>query len=270
MVNKKIPWGSTHPGHLVYLVDLSQSMGQDGKIDNVIETIRQVSEYLVSMSEEGTELRNRFSISIYGYNSNVVTLFRGSVIDLDKKLEEQSNKRLPLFDKEKEAKPQWQTYTEKGFQAVAEDIKQWISQQQKNNILMPVPIVIHITDGYPYEHERRPEQARDAALKAAKELMEISVPDGNVLLFNIHIGEGTQESLTFPNSQPKDEDRKFLYEASSIMTEDIVTRAKSFKLPAKEGSRFMVSNETDQQALAKLVAFGSSIKDEKAEEEPLL
>ena len=265
-----LAWGSNHPGHLVYLLDLSQSMESGQKIDNVIETICEVSEYLIAMSEENKELRNRFSISVYGYNSDVVTLFKGSVLELDKKLEEQYNKKLPLFDKNNEAKPQWQTYTEKGFKTVTEDVKQWIAKKKKENIPTPAPIVIHITDGYPYEHERNPEQARDAALKAAKKLMEISVPDGNVLLFNIHIGEDGLGQLSFPNVRPKDDDRGFLYEASSVMTDVFVARAKAFGLSAKEDSRFMVSNETDKKALAKLVVFGSSVTNHGAKEPPRL
>lgn len=252
-----LAWGSNHPGHLVYLVDLSSSMAKDNKIDDVIDTIAQVSEYLIGMCEDRNDIKNRFSITILGYNSEVIPLFKGSVIELDKKLEETNGH--PLFDKEQEAKPQWQTYTAMGFRAAAEDIRQWINQQQSNNIQIPAPIVIHITDGYPYEHERDEDAARQDALKAAEEVKNISVPDGQTLLFNIHIDKGDGVNLTFPNSRPDDIRRQFLYDASSVMTGLFVTRAKGFELPAKDGARFMVSNEKDPHALAKLVAFGSSM-----------
>lgn len=252
-----LAWGSNHPGHLVYLIDLSGSMAKDNKIDDVIDTIAQVSEYLIGMCEDLSTIKNRFSITILGYNSEIVTLFKGSVIDLDKKLDETDGH--PMFDKENEAKPQWQTYTANGFRAVAEDIRQWIVQQQSKNIQIPAPIVIHITDGYPYEHERDEDAARKDALKVAEEIKQIAVPDGNTLLFNIHIDKGDVQTLTFPNTRPDDIRRQFLFDASSIMSDLFITRAKGFELPAKEGARFMVSNEKDKNVLAKLIAFGSSM-----------
>lgn len=256
-----LAWGSNHPGHLVYLIDLSQSMAENQKIDNVIETIYQVSNYLVAgcFDEVSQIYKDRFTFTIIGYNSDIVPLFKGSAIELDKYMNERSNSRLPFFDKNNEAKPQWQTYTEKGFKAVADDIKQWIDQQEKNNIPTPAPIVIHITDGYPYEQGRNEKEAREAALKAARDIMSISVPDGNVLLFNIHIEKGEFETLSFPNVKPDDVQRQFLYDASSVMTDEVVERAQRQGLPAKTGSHFMVSNESDKYALAKLVVFGSSI-----------
>lgn len=262
----KLGWGRNHPGYLVYLVDLSESMSLYGRVDYVIDTIRQVCEYLIGMCEEededgNIEIKNRFYIKIYGYNSDVFELQeRCSVVELDKKLEALGEK--PMFDKKGKAKPQWQTYTAKAFKAVAADFRQWIAAQDDKGIPTPAPIVIHITDGYPYEEELKDnlEEARKKALNEAKDIQSIHVPDGYALLFNIHIDKDDKEKLSFPVECPTDVNRKFLFDVSSQMTDDFVIRARDgFQLPARKGSRFMISNESDRIALAKLVAFGSSV-----------
>lgn len=253
-----LAWGSNHPGHLIYLVDLSWSMASDNKIDDVIEVIENVSDYLVGMCEDFGNLKDRFSIHIMGYGDSVKTLFKGSVLELDRKLEETMGKGLPIFDKEKEAKPYGMTHTAKAFRAALEDIKQWINQQNSQNIPIPVPVVIHITDGQPEEIGRTRAEAMKDALDVANEIKNIKVPDGNALIFNIHIeGVKTKETMRFPVSSPSDEHRKFLYEASSIMPSIFITRATKFG--AEEGCRFMVANESDKKMLARLIAFGSSV-----------
>lgn len=262
MEKYKLGWGENHPGHLVYLVDLSGSMAERNKIDTVIEVMEDVSDYLIAQCEKNKEIINKFSITIMGYNSDIVPLFDGSVIELENLLSEKWGDKLPLFDKEKEAKPQWQTYTANAFRAAADDIKKWIKGQEAKNVAIPVPIVIHITDGFPEEHERTPEESRNDALAAANELKSISVPDGETLLFNIHIDNNTASQLMFPDYAPSDPKRKFLYEASSQMvSEDFVRRAQAFKFMATTNSRFMVSNVEDKSTLAKLIAFGSTVSE---------
>ena len=259
-----LSWGSNHPGFLVYLIDLSGSMSTNSRIEYVSETVTKVSEYLVGMCENG-ELQNRFDIRIIGYNSDVIDLFSGSVIDLDNKLEEAFNKKVSLFGTfDGKAEPNWQTYTAKGFRAAADQVLTWINQQQSKNIPIPAPVVIHLTDGHPEESGRSEAEATADALKAANEIKSISVPDGNVLLFNIHIDEVEGNSLRLPSQRPTGSDVKssrlqFLFDASSIMTDVFVNRANAFKLDAEQGSRFMVSNESDKDLLARLIAFGSSV-----------
>lgn len=253
-----LAWGSDHPGHLVYIVDLSQSMSRNDKIDNVIFVLGEVSEYLIGMCESFHSVKNRFSITILGYNTDIYELFSGSVLDLNKRLDDLGDK--PMFDKSKEAAPRWQTYTAKAFRAAAKDIREWISEQNRSNVPTPVPIVIHITDGHPEENERGETEAVKDALQAAQDLKSISVADGSTLLFNIHIdGVKTTEALRFPDSRPTtDARRQFLFDASSTMPDVFSERANSFGFTTTRGSRFMVSNESNPHVLARLVAFGSS------------
>lgn len=251
----EIGWGSNHPGYLVWLVDLSQSMND--KIDYVLDSIRESCEALVAINNQKGDDQSRFDIRIIGYNSDVFDLFKeNSVIELDKKLDETYPN--PIFDKNREAKPQWQTYTANAFKEAANGINKWIERHRYLGTAIPVPIVIHITDGYPFEKDCDPAVARSSALDAANALKKISVPDGNVLLFNMHIGPGVN-TIRMPSQKPSDVERGYLYDASSEMPEKFIVKANSLGFSeAKKGSRFMVSNETDKRMLTRLIIFGST------------
>ena len=265
-------WGSNHPGHLVYLLDLSGSMEKNGRIDYLLEAVKVTADFLVEKCKKGDILSNRFGISIIGYNTDVYTLFKGSVIDLDAKLEEAYNRGgedAPLFDKTTEAKPQWQTYTAKAFRAVGEDIREWIATQQRNNIPMPAPMIIHVTDGYPYENERDEAKAQEDALKAAEEIKAISVPDGAPILFNIHIDDGNDPEVLFPTQAPNDVRQQFLFKASSIMPDRFASVGRdAFNFPTHQGCRYMASNVKDKNKLVQLIAFGSTVVANNHQDEP--
>ena len=57
---------------------------------------------------------------------------------------------------------------------VASDINEWINKQPDKR-LAPAPLVIHVTDGFPYEEERSEDMARTDALRAAQEIMNLDI-----------------------------------------------------------------------------------------------
>ena len=172
--------------------------------------------------------------------------------------------KKPMF----ELTPEWQTYTAKGLRAAADDIREWISSQAREGILTPAPIVIHITDGAPFQADMTPEAAAQEARKAADELKSISTPDGNTLLFNIHIEPG-KPAQRFLSTPPADPHLKFLFDISSELNDVFVQRAHTalYELSSegvdisaiKSKSRFMISNETNKDILVRLIVFGSSV-----------
>lgn len=272
-----LSWGTNHPGHLVYLIDLSGSMERDGKFEMVKEVIQEVSNFLVGMSKQivrengqtKQSIKDRFTVKILAYNSKMIKLFEGSVIDLNKKLKEAKEAKKQNLTKEDfpllsvfnpDAKPSSMTYTEMAFKAAKADILQWIALQTENKMPIPAPIVIHITDGHPEEQNVDEPISMKNALDVAKEIKQINVPDGNVLLFNIHItGKSQTDTLRFPITEPSDPRLKFLYDASSPLSNTFCERAQSIGLEAKPGCRFMVSNESEKDLLARLIKFGSSL-----------
>lgn len=254
-----LPWGSTHPGLLIYLVDLSGSMGWDDKIRRVSNTIWNVVDCLTAPCQDNGRYKDRYHLEVIGYNQYTYELFSGGINKINDWLDSHQNEQF--IDIEKEGKPQGLTHMSIAFDKASEIIKKWISSQNSKGQHIPAPIVINITDGFPEERNLDEAQSRDKALKAASALKAISVPDGNVLLFNIHIdgkpGEGFE--LQFPSAKPTDARRGFLFDASSAMNSTFVTRAQRNNLPATTGSRFMVSNVSDMRTLGRLVVFGSSV-----------
>lgn len=267
----EIKWGTKHPGHLVYLLDLSESMSRNGKIDYLLDAVKTTSDFLIEKCTDGV-LKDRFSLTILGYNSDVYTLFKGSVTKLNDYLDsiyEQGGENAPMFDKTTEAIPRWQTYTANAFRAVRDDILEWINTQQSKNILMPVPLVLHVTDGYPYEAERSPKKAMEDALLAAEELKNISLPDGNPLLFNIHIENSNAPEILFPMQPPKDEGQLFLFNSSSVLPDRFAQIGRDvYKFPSQPGCRYMTSNVKDKVKLVELITFGSTILNDNNKEEP--
>ena len=254
-----LSWGSKHPGLLIYLVDLSGSMAWDDKIKRVSNTIWNVVDCLTAPCQDNGVYKNRYYLKVIGYNQYTYDLFSGDINDINSWLDAHDNEQF--IDIEKEGKPRGLTHMSIAFDKAAEVVRKWICSQNVKGQPIPAPIVINITDGYPEEKGMDEAQSRDKALQAANALKSISVPDGNVLLFNIHIDgvPGTEPEIQFPSSRPEETRKAFLFDASSEMNNTFVERAQRTNLSAVAGSRFMVSNVSNQRTLSRLVVFGSSV-----------
>ena len=260
-------WGSQHPGHLVYLVDLSGSMKKDNKIGQVMDALHKSLRLLLTKCTAGKTLLERFTVSIIGYHSDIVPLFSGGVQDLRSLIAKGVSTGKPLFDIEEGgiAEPKWQTYMTNAFDEARRDIEQWISSS--NGRQCPAPIVINITDGQPEEKNKSLEVCANEALQAARQLTSVKTPDGNVLLYNLHIGNsGNLSEIILPVGRPnstgnerEDQRIQFLYDSASVLTEKIARVANSFEIPAHAGSHGMVSNVQDSALLIRLIEFSSSL-----------
>lgn len=263
----ELAWGTAHPGLLLYLVDLSGSMAYDDKIRRVSNIIWNVVDCLTANCQDDGKYKERYYLKVIGYNQYTYDLFSGGVSCINDWLDKHSDEQF--INIKENAKPQGLTYMSIAFEKAAEEIKKWKEEQikkwdedkNKEEKYIPAPIVINITDGFPEEKGLTEQQSRDKALLAANALRAISVPDGNVLLFNIHIDgkAGKEKELMFPAVRPSDVRRGFLFDASSEMTSTFILRAQRQNLPATTGSKFMVSNISDMRMLARLVTFGSSV-----------
>lgn len=251
-------WGAPSPGHIVYLIDLSGSM--EDKIEYTVNVLNSVFNTLVGLCVKGSEVSPRLSCTVIGYNSEAKVIWDDMPIkEIAKKVVNYKKNGTPIFDKEKEFKPQYQTYMRLAFDEARKDIEKWIKKQEDAKMLIPAPIVINITDGYPYEgKEKKWEDVSLETLKSAQALMNISTPDGYVRLFNIHHDpETSNPTLIFPSQCPSHPAEKFLFEASSVMDEDTLTSAKTL-FNTTTGARCMVSNEKDPSKLVMLIEFGST------------
>lgn len=266
-----VKWNENHPGHIVYLIDLSGSMGKvrpsDGKrmVDVVLTTIHKLFKNLDSKMVKDGKVLDRMSASVYGYNDEVITLFKGENALAINKLVIAAMRQGVLFksqEKGDEAYPQWRTFMADAFDKAAEDIKEWIKKQEAKGIApekIPVPVVINITDGEPYEGDNV--DAVKKALVAARKLKEIHVDDGNVLVFNIHFTADTNsQRILLPHTPPSENNCRFLFEASSVIPEILAKKApnifKTDDITAE--SRAMISNESNPVNLLAFITWGTS------------
>lgn len=260
-------WGTKSPGHIVYLVDLSGSMKTDNKIGQVMEALQKGLRLLLTKCTQGTAIMERFTASVIGYNSDIVPLFSGGANEVASLIRKAVSSGSPIFDYGEGgiAEPKWQTYMTNAFNEAYNDIEKWI--REANGRPLPAPIVVNITDGQPEESNKSLETAASEAKQAAQRLMGLRTPDGNVLLFNLHIGKSDNiTELLFPVNPPQstgneneDNRLRFLYDSSSVLPEKLTNIASSFELTARTGSRGMVSNVQDTSVMIRLIEFSSSL-----------
>lgn len=257
----QLGWSESHPGHVVYLLDLSGSMEENGKIDRLITAVHDVIKDLIQQSAPSGLIEDNMTLTIIGYNSEVKTIVDNKTLS---QLLPMLSKGNCLLDKRTNAIPRWQTFTAEGMRTAANDIKTWIARQEANNCKVPAPLVVHVTDGYPYEGDKTSDSAFTNALNAARELKAINTPDGHVRLFNIHI-EPNMPSYTFPTTRPNgtgvaEKIMTFLFDSASEVDEGAKNNADLLLNPGvvKTGSKFMVSNISGKGLLSKLIRFGST------------
>jgi hypothetical protein len=161
---------STTPALILYLLDVSGSMANNlaGKrridvvFDSLVSTVRQ----MVFRSTKGKTVSPRYRIAMYAYSDIV-----WDILDGIKTIQEVASLGdLP------ELSTQSSTDTARGFLAVEKLLKAELPNMQN----CPAPLVCHITDG---------EFTGDNPIKVAQRIMEMSVPDGNVLVENIFISD---------------------------------------------------------------------------------
>ena len=276
----KTDWNSLHPGHLVFLLDLSASMNDNNKIELAIEALQTTLSdinalCLKSVSVNGMpsiEIKERVSVSIYGYNyqvKNLANIKNWGPKEIGPFLKSTRKQVIPIFhEKDRgtgkirlidEVKPEYQTCMRLAFNEAKRDIEQWLARQKTSEI--PSPIVINITDGYPYEGKSTDQnKVFESTLHAAKELMAIRTNDGPVRIFNIHYEPGNNiPTLRFPKIEPKDHTLQFMYNASSLLTDEMAKALSTKFEEATEGARAMVSNEKNIEDLTAFINICSTI-----------
>jgi uncharacterized protein YegL len=257
MANYALMWGRKSPGHLVYLIDQSGSMSGPNEV-KAAEAVHAAIMDTFRGCVNGTEVRNRVYITIIGYgNEQGVSIIReGWMTDFVEDLKQCKNNNTTIIA----PKSYGGTPMAQAFSLANKCLSNWITARQ--NICandpqagIPAPIIINITDGYPDDKNT----AKDEALK----LMNISTPDGNVLLFNIHMDDSEETAeIKFPSDKAQlngVEAGEFLFDISSEMSPEFIQVAKQQKLegifPGAKG--FVVNAKGD--TLVRFVRFGSAV-----------
>jgi von Willebrand factor type A domain len=160
---------SKTPALILYLIDVSASMtqplGNRRRIDVVGDALTTALRQMVFRSTKGGRLAPRYRIALIAYSDHIYDLLDGI-----KTVDQVAKLGVP------ELSPMRTTETSKAF-AQAEKLLQ---AELPNLRDCPAPLVCHMTDGEYTGSDPEP---------VAKEIMNMTVPDGNVLVENIFISD---------------------------------------------------------------------------------
>lgn len=269
-------WSSATPGLLIFLIDQSGSMLLPFKDSSESRTmfstrvVNRVIDSIIQKNYNGDHAKDRCFIVAIGYSVGAKELCSGFLSDLDnspKRMETvkkiisdgagglvEIDKKMPIWVEPIE-KDGW-TDMAAAFKMAKEIIENWVKDKPES----PAPVIINISDGIPYYNHKDTATCATETEAIAKEIMNITTPDGNVLIFNAEIGPGATEIL-LPNSVEKvkigGDGAEFLYNISSEIPEGYKGAAQQNGLVLKEGSRGAVFAASAEN-LIKLIDFGSS------------
>ena len=256
--------GRKTPGHLVYLIDQSGSMAGQNEI-KAAEAVHAAVMETFRGCINGQELRDRVYITIIGYGNEqgVSILKEGWMSEFKDELKDcKANNTTIIAPKSYGGTPMAQA-----FALANKCITAWLEEREKvcsadPQAGIPAPIVINITDGCP--------DNAALATQEAQKVMNIATPDGNVLVFNIHMDDTADVEIKFPTSKAQlngVEAGEFLYDISSEMTPGFILAAKQQKFegifPGAKG--FVVNAKGD--TLVRFVSFGSAVSGANREKE---
>lgn len=245
-----IQWGQKSPGHLIFLLDQSGSMSGENEI-KVVDAVHAAILELINNCISGTKVKNRVYITIIGYGNedDVSILKEGWASDYAIDLQQCKANGTKII----EPVSYGGTPMAEGFQMALDCIERWIDERKTAGTDIPAPIVINITDGMP--------NSEDEAKDAAHDIMNTTTPDGNVILFNIHMDEDGNE-IRFPRTLSQaggSDEAKFLFEISSEMNDQFirVAHSKGFEGVTKGAKGFIANANGD--TLVRFIEFGSSV-----------
>jgi hypothetical protein len=253
---------SDTPAHVVYLIDVSESMqwtieskkwanaGQS-RIEMVHTLVRQAFIQMIRMAtvvpEGGAppQTRPRFQIALFAYHEFAIDIYDGF-----RPLDEIIRLGMPKFD------PAGRTNAISGFQAVDKLLLRLLSSL---GLKSPAPLVCHLTD------TRR--NLQGSALPLAERIRQYQTPDGPVLIENIYLRDGLlrhpiNDLKKWPGVRTKNDlvEDPFAHEhfdMSSVIPESYLTRIRRRGFTGLEaGARFMFPGTDPALIAAALAATG--------------
>ena len=170
---------SRTPAVIVYILDVSASMSQPlgnrRRIDVVTDALQAALQVMVFRSTKGSLLAPRYRIAMLAYSDHVYDLLDGF-----KTVDHVARLGAP------ELSPMRTTDTARAFEQAEKLLRAELASMRA----CPAPLVCHMTDGEYTGADPEP---------VASRIMQMSVPDGNVLVENIFISD---RILTQPVTDP--------------------------------------------------------------------
>lgn len=230
MMSYSIHATAATPALLIYLIDVSGSMtleleGQR-RMDIVNEALQTVMRQIVYRSTKSTKISSRYRISILAYSDEVYDLLDG-VKPID---------RIANYGSLPELYPRRFTDTAKAFRQAEKILLSELPNMQD----CPAPLICHMTDGIYTGEDPEP---------IVKRIMNLSVPDGNVLIENIFITEDASSQRirdsrswkgVMPESFVADPYSEKLKRMSSVIPESYRDMMKESAYSIQEGALMML------------------------------
>jgi len=274
MSNYSKQWDSETPGYIIFLVDQSRSMNEPYPVNErkdvfTSTVINRTIKRLIDINKAGKVIKNRAKISLIGYGGNgddsvdeIRSDFLSSFAENPLGIKDGKQKtydgngdmievdvKIPIF-----IEPTAKGLTPMGpaLEYAKQLIESWLSEYPNN----PAPIIINISDGMPYDSRDNSDRAEQDAINAATSIMNLSCIDGNPLIFNAHIGNGSEKCIcSASESELPDEQAKFLFKISSKIPQSYQAYAREEGLETSTNSRGFVSN-ADPETFTKFIYFG--------------
>lgn len=274
MAKNEKQWSSATPGLLIILLDQSGSMlwqyeGSDTRTAFASRAVNRVIDNIIQKNFDGDAPKNRCFISVIGYNHDVKELCSGWLKELaaNPLRYENLKKKMPdgaggIVEVDVQ-QPVWvepinsdgATNMLGAFKLAKQLAEKWITDNAEN----PAPVIINISDGVPYYEGKDSRICMQETTTMAKEIMNLSNSDGNVLIFNAQIDDKGNGSVVFPTDRNKisQEEAQFLFDITSEVPNSYKDAAAKNELPVANGSRGCIFN-ADGVQLIQLIDFGST------------
>jgi hypothetical protein len=262
-----------NPSCFVFLIDQSLSMAEviegrteETKAEGLANAINKLLQNLVLKCTKSSGIKDYYHVCVIGYGENVAPALAGpfaertfvpisEIGNQPAKLKEtvrivqddRGNKR-----EHKTRQPVWLEPKAEGETPMCEALftagrllKQWLSRYPA---CFP-PIVINISDGASTDGN---------PLEQAYDLMMLSSKDGEILLFNMHIGSSGTMQVQFPDTdaQLPNEHARLLFNMSSPLPEYMVRMLHVEGTPLSRGAKGFVYN-ADMLSVIRFLDIGT-------------
>ena len=265
----KNPFTRANRGLIVFLIDQSGSMSSTWSnglslADNAANSINlTLHNIILGLADNSGNVKNSAVIAAIGYggkdNYSAETLFCDSIDKIN-----DAYPKAPTVIATKEGNvtinaiqalkstAQFGTPMASAFKMAKDVVAAWINDHKEAKD--PVPVVINISDGMPTDSDAD-------VRKYANEILNMSIPDGNPLLFNIHVSENpTVQEVKIPvdGQAMPDSMSQLLYDISSKATPDLINEIPLLQQRnVQSGCRLFMSNVQKAEDLVEFLQLGT-------------
>lgn len=275
-----------NPGLIVVLVDQSGSMSLEWTEGKSLaeQTAMVINRCIAEMGfrfTSGTTIKESANIVIIGYGgeqgyeaqlikSGTIRDFIENPIRRETIKKKEYNREMGFYEIDFEIpiniEPVAGYVTPMGSALTLADsiIQEWVNRSDnRDKTKDPVPLLINISDGAPTDESGYLMSDFSPIVNIANKIKSISCPDGNPLIFNIHLSaDCNTEEVQFPETKDEipngDELSGLLYDMSSTLPVTMVDSAKLCGFPnVKAGVRTFMSNVNKVEQFVQFLNFGT-------------